>query len=62
MTGSYAVCQGQFSTHGALERMSHIWHETYSLPYTRYLDALPVAVGSHQKDWELVQESVHGAM
>ncbi len=37
MTGSYAVCQGQFLTPDALERRSHIWHETYSSLYTKVL-------------------------
>ncbi len=46
MTGCYAVCHGRFSTPDVLEERSHIWHETYSLPYTKVLGFLACRVTS----------------
>ena len=37
---------------------SHLWHQKYSLPFTRVLGLLHVE--SHQRFLVLVQQSVHG--
>ncbi len=60
MTVYYADCQGQFSTPDALAGgpTSGMKHTLYLTQ--RSLDLLPA--GSHQRDWELGQERMHGAI
>ncbi len=67
MNLSYAVCQGQFSSHDALEGKSHIWHETYSLPYTKVLGFFAfrvtskrLGIGSGDHAWSDVKQIKDG--
>ncbi len=63
MTGCYAVCCGQCSTTDALEGRSHIWHETYSLRYTKVLGFVAcrvtskrLEIGSGERVWSDVKQ------
>ena len=67
MTGSYAVRCGRFSTPDALEGRSHIWHETYSLPYTKVLGFVAcrvtskrLRIGSGERAWSDVKQIKDG--
>ncbi len=64
MTGCYAVCRVWFSTCDALEGKSHIWHETYFLPYTKVLAFVAcrvtlkrLGIGSRERAWSDVKKS-----
>ncbi len=50
MTGSYDVHWSWFSTHDALKGSSHIWHEKYSLQYTKVLGFVACRVTSKRLD------------
>ncbi len=67
MTGCYVVQCGQFSTPDALEGRSHIWDETYSLPYTKVLlyvvcrvTSKRLGIGSGKCAWSNVKQIKDG--
>ncbi len=67
MNGCYTVCHGRFFTPDALAGKSHIWHETYSLPYTKVLGFVAcrvkskrLGIGSGERAWSEVKQIKDG--
>ncbi len=67
MTGCYAILHGQFCTPDVLEGRSHIWHETYSLQYTKVLGFVAcrvtskrLGIGSGEHAWSDVKQIKDG--
>ncbi len=65
--GCYAICRGRFCTPDALAGRSHIWHETYSLPYTKVLGFVAcrvtskrLGIGSGERAWSDVKQIKDG--